>query len=294
MPAHAVVDLAVETTRRDRGAHRFAKLVNAVLRRVAERGPELLASPGSRAPQHSGLAVAALERGLRSRHHRRIAEASLREAPLDISAKSDAAAWAERLGGRLLSTGSIRLTAHGRIEDLPGYAEGAWWVQDAGAALVARAAGDVAGRTRCRPLRRARRQDRGPRRGRRPGHDRRPVGPAARAPARQPEAPRSRRRGRRGRRGRLVAGADLRRGGAGRALHGHRHDPPPPRHPAPEAPRGRGPHGRAAGAHARPRRHPRPPRRRCSSTAPARSSPRRPSARSRPSSPPTPTSSARP
>ena len=47
MPAHAVVDLAVETTRRDRGAHRFAKLVNAVLRRVAERGPELLARPGS-------------------------------------------------------------------------------------------------------------------------------------------------------------------------------------------------------------------------------------------------------
>src|SRR5204863_6454090 len=43
MPAHAVVDLAVEATRRDRGAHRFAKLVNAVLRRVAERGRELLA-----------------------------------------------------------------------------------------------------------------------------------------------------------------------------------------------------------------------------------------------------------
>src|SRR5262245_50692719 len=35
MPAHAVVDLAVEATRRDRRAHRFAKLVNAVLRRVA-------------------------------------------------------------------------------------------------------------------------------------------------------------------------------------------------------------------------------------------------------------------
>src|SRR5262245_47842043 len=42
MPPHAVVDLAVETTRRDRSAHRFAKLVNAVLRRVAEHGPELI------------------------------------------------------------------------------------------------------------------------------------------------------------------------------------------------------------------------------------------------------------
>ena len=47
----------------------------------------------------------------------------------------------------MLPTGSIRLAAHGRIEDLPGYADGAWWVQDAAAALVARVAGEVAGRT---------------------------------------------------------------------------------------------------------------------------------------------------
>ena len=63
-----------------------------------------------------------------------------------VKPDADAAAWAERLGGTLLATGSIRLAAHGRIEDLPGYADGAWWVQDAAAALVARIAGDVAGR----------------------------------------------------------------------------------------------------------------------------------------------------
>jgi 16S rRNA (cytosine967-C5)-methyltransferase len=44
-----------------------------------------------------------------------------------------------------LPTGSIRRIEGGRIEDLPGYDDGAWWVQDAAAALVARAAGDVAG-----------------------------------------------------------------------------------------------------------------------------------------------------
>jgi 16S rRNA (cytosine967-C5)-methyltransferase len=78
---------------------------------------------------------------------RRIAEASLSEAALDISVKPgavSATAWAERLGGRMLPTGSVRLVSHGRIEDLPGYAEGAWWVQDAAAALVTRIAGDVA------------------------------------------------------------------------------------------------------------------------------------------------------
>ena len=150
MPAHAVVDLAVEVTRRDRGAYRFAKLVNAVLRRVAERGPKLLAD-------QDGTDLNVPE-WLRQRWNaaygpevaRRIAESSLSEAALDISLKpgpEHAAAWAERLGGQLLATGSVRLIAHGRIEDLPGYAEGAWWIQDAAAALVTRIAGDVAGKS---------------------------------------------------------------------------------------------------------------------------------------------------
>jgi 16S rRNA (cytosine967-C5)-methyltransferase len=80
---------------------------------------------------------------------RKIATASLREAPLDITVKdpAQAFAWAERLGGRLLASGSVRLATPGRIEQLAGYSEGEWWVQDAAAALVARAAGNVAGQT---------------------------------------------------------------------------------------------------------------------------------------------------
>ena len=49
-------------------------------------------------------------------------------------------------GGDRLPTGSVRLAAGGRIEELPAIAEGAWWVQDAAAALPARLLGDVAGR----------------------------------------------------------------------------------------------------------------------------------------------------
>jgi len=147
MAPHAVVDLAVETTRRDRGAQRFAKLVNAVLRRVAERGAALVSDQDRvrlNVPDWLWQRWSAAY-GANTAH--RIAEASLAEAALDLSVKADPALWAERLGGVLLPTGSIRLAAHGRIEDLPGYAEGAWWVQDAAAALVARVAGDVAGRT---------------------------------------------------------------------------------------------------------------------------------------------------
>lgn len=148
-PPHAAVDMAVEATRRVRGGARFANLTNAILRRVAKDGTALL--------QDKDRAALNVPDWLRQRWRaaygedlsRRIAEASLREAALDVSLKpsADTDFWAARLGGRVLPTGSIRLTAQGRIEDMPDYAGGAWWVQDAAAALVARVAGEVAGRT---------------------------------------------------------------------------------------------------------------------------------------------------
>jgi 16S rRNA (cytosine967-C5)-methyltransferase len=151
MPPHAVVDIAVELTRRDRGAHRFAKLVNAVLRRVGERGVSLLGDQEGVRLNTPDWLWQRWQDAYGPETARRIAEASLVEAPLDLTLKSgvpaDAQAWAERLGGALLPTGSVRVAAHGRIEDLPGFAEGAWWVQDAAAALVVRLAGDVAGRS---------------------------------------------------------------------------------------------------------------------------------------------------
>jgi 16S rRNA (cytosine967-C5)-methyltransferase len=150
MPAHAVVDLAVEVTRRDRGAHRFARLTNAVLRRVARLGSELLAGQDCVRLNIPDWLWERWTATYGADTAREIATAGLREAALDISVRPggdlDATPWAERLGGRLLPTGSIRLAAQGRIEDLPGYADGAWWVQDAAAALVARASGDVSGR----------------------------------------------------------------------------------------------------------------------------------------------------
>jgi 16S rRNA (cytosine967-C5)-methyltransferase len=69
------------------------------------------------------------------------------EPPLDVTVKSDPDRWAQRLGGRELPTGSVRMAAHGQITALAGYAEGEWWVQDAAAALPARLFGDLRGRT---------------------------------------------------------------------------------------------------------------------------------------------------
>jgi len=59
-------------------------------------------------------------------------------ASVALSVKENAEGWAERLGGVLLPTGSIRLVERTAIRDLPGFNEGAWWVQDAAAALPAR------------------------------------------------------------------------------------------------------------------------------------------------------------
>jgi 16S rRNA (cytosine967-C5)-methyltransferase len=145
-PAHAAISSAVDQCRLDRDAGRFDKLVNAVLRRVAERGAALLARQDAAAANIPAWLYARWQRNYGDATARAIAEASLREAPLDLSVKADAAGWAAKVGGIVLPTGSVRLAAHGRIEDMPGYAEGAWWVQDAAAALPVRLLGGVSGR----------------------------------------------------------------------------------------------------------------------------------------------------
>lgn len=146
-PPHAAISIAVDQTRADRKARRFDKLTNAVLRRVSERGAGILAHLDRVALD---LPPWMLERWTRCYGRdaaRDIANASLTEAALDITPKdaSVAGQWAERLAGQLLPTGTIRMVAGGRIEDLPGFAEGAWWVQDAAAALPAKLLGDVRG-----------------------------------------------------------------------------------------------------------------------------------------------------
>ena len=75
----------------------------------------------------------------------------MREPPLDLTLKDRSppslAAWARRLDATPLPWGSLRRRRGGEIEALPGYGEGAWWVQDAAAALPVELLGEVAGRT---------------------------------------------------------------------------------------------------------------------------------------------------
>ncbi len=69
-----------------------------------------------------------------------IALALADEPPLDLTLKNarDTALWAERLGGISLMPGHVRLPRTGDVTALPGFTEGAWWVQDLAASLPAR------------------------------------------------------------------------------------------------------------------------------------------------------------
>jgi 16S rRNA (cytosine967-C5)-methyltransferase len=142
---HAAVDLAVRLVQADRRSARYAGMTNAVLRRLAREGAQLLASIDTAALDTPQWLMARWEKNYGAKTARAIAIADSHEPALDLTVRNDPEHWASMLGGRVLPTGSVRALVHGPIPELPGYAEGAWWVQDAAAALPAKLLGDVRG-----------------------------------------------------------------------------------------------------------------------------------------------------
>ncbi len=145
VPDHAAVDLSVRLVQADRRAAKYPGLINAVLRRITREGRDLIAALD---PVPLDTPPWLFERW--QRHYggdtaRAIAIAHGHEPPLDLTVKADAESWAQRLRGRVLPTGSVRTATQGQVSLLPGYHEGAWWVQDAAAALPVHLFGDVAG-----------------------------------------------------------------------------------------------------------------------------------------------------
>ena len=144
VPDHAAVDLSVRLAQADRRAARYAGLINAVLRRVTQSKTAALAANATR-DTPKWLVVRWTKR-YGAETARAIAQANGHEPALDLTVKYDAESWAERLRGRVLPTGTVRTLAQGAISLLPGFSEGAWWVQDAAASLPARLLGDVRGK----------------------------------------------------------------------------------------------------------------------------------------------------
>ena len=144
--AHAAVSNAVELADKDSDARHYKGMINAVLRKVASAGQALLAAQDAGRLNTPEWLWESWRIAYDAPTAHAIATAHLNEAPLDISVRSDAAGWAQRLEAQLLPTGGLRRAAGGRIEDLPGFDAGEWWVQDMAASLPARLFGDVAGK----------------------------------------------------------------------------------------------------------------------------------------------------
>jgi 16S rRNA (cytosine967-C5)-methyltransferase len=134
---HAAVDLSVRLARGERLQH-AAGMVNAVLRRIARERAIILAEADPLDADTPDWLAARWRQTYGLEQARAIAEAQSTAASVDLTVKADPETWAERLGGIVLPTGSVRLTERTPVRELAGYNEGAWWVQDAAAALPAR------------------------------------------------------------------------------------------------------------------------------------------------------------
>ena len=144
-PPHAAVATSVDLAQ-SRGFVSHKGLVNAVLRRLSVEGPRRVEEQDAPRLNTPDWLWQSWSNTYGAATTRAIASAHLKEAPLDLTLRDDAETWCERLEGLLLPTGTLRRPAGGALATLPGYAEGAWWVQDAAAALPARLFGKITGR----------------------------------------------------------------------------------------------------------------------------------------------------
>lgn len=136
-PPHAVVDTAVRLCVQSRQPGQKG-LVNAVLRRLSREGLALFEAQDAARLNTPNWLWQSWSAAYGEKTCRRIAAAHLREPPLDLTVKDDAAGWAERLGGSVLAGNTVRLDGSRDVTALAGYDDGAWWVQDVAASMPAR------------------------------------------------------------------------------------------------------------------------------------------------------------
>jgi 16S rRNA (cytosine967-C5)-methyltransferase len=139
---HAAVDAANELAARDSKAVHFKSLINAVLRRVSREGEAIIAAQDAAQLNTPDWLWSRWCEAYGEETARAIAAAHVAP-PLDLMVKD-----AVEIPGAISLPGNVlRLSESTRVEDLPGFTEGAWWVQDFAATLPARLFGDVRAKT---------------------------------------------------------------------------------------------------------------------------------------------------
>lgn len=147
VPDHAAVDTAVNITE-NQGLGRKKPFVNAVLREVTRQGRTWLQEQDIVKLNMPAWLLGLWQAEYGTRTARDMAQASLTEAPLDITIKEqkDLAYWREAFQAKVIGNSSLRCPAKGPVQERHGFDDGMWWVQDAAAAIPAGLLGDVSGR----------------------------------------------------------------------------------------------------------------------------------------------------
>ncbi|MEP3888960.1 MAG: RsmB/NOP family class I SAM-dependent RNA methyltransferase [Hellea sp.] len=143
-PAHAAVGETVAMLKSRGSSKGFANMANAVLRKIVDQGPRLA---GSQPPKVNlpGWMRGEWERAYGRQAGRKFSAQLLKDPVLDLSVKSDAAGWAEKLGGEAIGASSVRMNKIGDVPALDGFSDGEWWAQDVAATLPVQLLGDVKG-----------------------------------------------------------------------------------------------------------------------------------------------------
>jgi 16S rRNA (cytosine967-C5)-methyltransferase len=131
--AHGAVDGTVALA----GRSPLRGLINAVLRRLTREGAAIVEAQDSDRISTPNWLQGQWDSQFGETNARAIAAAHLAQPPLDVTVKTDPKTWAERLSGFVTPLGSVRIADAGPIPDLAGFADGAWWVQDAAATIPA-------------------------------------------------------------------------------------------------------------------------------------------------------------
>ena len=136
-PAYAVINSWVEIAKNKKRLMHFSKLINAILRKFLKNNTKSNLIVAKKIP---GWLWNSWSNTYGKIEANKIIEASLTEPPLDISYVDQ-----ENNFLQLQNTlpGSFRLKSPGKINEIEGFKEGRWWVQDVGATIPVNILGDI-------------------------------------------------------------------------------------------------------------------------------------------------------
>ena len=136
-PAYAVINSWVEIAKNKKRLMHFSKLINALLRKFLKNNTKSNLIVAKKIP---GWLWSSWSNTYGKIEASKIIEASLTEPPLDISYVDQ-----ENNFLQLQNTlpGSFRLKNPGKINEIEGFKEGRWWVQDVGATIPVNVLGDI-------------------------------------------------------------------------------------------------------------------------------------------------------